>query len=325
MSIRRIVCSYSCVAAVLAVAAFHGVSKFPLVAAPMQNEKELRGVLSRIDVSRLPQPLQSQVEARVASYRNAPFTTDLMLRVKADIAAMDSKIAQNWVHESPNVYSVSFSYPTGENTTEARLVAIDTSRLPERIRSQVEARVKSFVNAPYKDELIQNIQSVVTLIDRKIAYKWGNEPGGNTSLSFLYDVPEGSWQPVGGVLARIDVSNLPEPDRTLMQQRLAKYVNAPFTNALMQEISKASREVSSNWAMMWRSESPGVLSLTIGPLPPGATGQFTVQNPPPDFPSDGEKQIRVGGGVQAQKAKATPPPVYPPLALQARIQGRGAV
>jgi TonB family protein len=139
-------------------------------------------------------------------------------------------------------------------------------------------------------------------------------------------VPADSWQPVSGVLARIDLTNIPEPERSHLQQRLAKYVNAPFTNSLMSQIRNDLSDLSggqrgpASWT--WRTDAPGSFSLMIGQPPETPAVTQAVQSAPqPAFPSDGVNQIRVGAGVQAHKATRTVPPVYPPLAQQARIQG----
>jgi protein TonB len=63
------------------------------------------------------------------------------------------------------------------------------------------------------------------------------------------------------------------------------------------------------------------MTLTIWPPPSDMNTQLQSPSQPHEFPSDGEKQIQVGGGVHASKLRTAPPPVYPPLALQARIQG----
>jgi hypothetical protein len=146
MSKRRIAWSYACVAALVSAAAVYGALHFPLTGAPLQSTSESKGRLTRVDAYSLPQPLRSQVESRLAPYLNAPFSTDDMMRLRSDVAAIDSKIVQQWVQESQDSYAVSFSYPPDAPRTEPLLVHIDASRLPEPLRSQAEARVRSYLN-----------------------------------------------------------------------------------------------------------------------------------------------------------------------------------
>lgn len=103
-------------------------------------------------------PRRSQVDARLAPYRNAPFTADLMLRIKADIAALDPKIESHWMEESPQ--SV-FCVVRLQHRTEghrAPACSMDTSRVPEPLCSQVETQVNSFVNAPFTEDLVRRMQ-----------------------------------------------------------------------------------------------------------------------------------------------------------------------
>lgn len=286
-------------------------------------QSEERGELRNVDTFSLPHALRSQVEARVAPYRNTPFSSDLMMRLRADIAAIDSKIIQNWIQDSQNSYSVSFSYPPEERRNHGLLSRIDTSRLPERLRSQVEARVSSFLNAPFSESLVSTVQSAVGLIDPKISFRWSHEPVGNTAVTLLYDGPAEDPQPVQGVLDRIDVSQVPEPWRTRLEQRLAKYRNAPYTSALMREIAREASAAAPKFAMRWQVDRPGVFSLTFTdePAPSPQTTPRISMRAEEGFPSGGEKQIRVGAVVQEKKLKRSVAPVYPPVALQARIQG----
>lgn len=60
------------------------------------------------------------------------------------------------------------------------------------------------------------------------------------------------------------------------------------------------------------TSSPGM--IVAPPPPPPVAGSAGPTSAPP-------KRIRVGGNVQAAKLIRSVPPVYPPLALQARIQG----
>lgn len=55
------------------------------------------------------------------------------------------------------------------------------------------------------------------------------------------------------------------------------------------------------------------------PEPDGVA--LPAANPQIEFPSDGGKQIKVGAAVMARKLRRSVPPVYPPLAKEARIQG----
>ena len=327
-STRRIVWSYAAVAAVVAATAVYSISRYPLMGAPVQGESEIRGVVSRIDVSRLPQPLRSLVEEKLRPYRNAHFTTDLMMRVRAEVASLDSKIEQNWLEETPNAYSVRFYYPAARTTAQPLLVRIDASRLPDTVRPLVEARMSTFLNAPFSNQLMSGIEATEQALDGKIVHKWTNEAEGNLSVSFLYDVPEGSWKPIFGVLAAVDVSALPEPGRSRLEQRLAKYINAPFTNELQGQIGDDVAGIVRGTQLEgrfvtweWRSDALGNTTMAITPV--SAVGPWPPIPPAagPAFPAEGEIQIRVGGKVQETKLKRVVPPVYPPLARQARVQG----
>jgi len=61
----------------------------------------------------------------------------------------------------------------------------------------------------------------------------------------------------------------------------------------------------------------GLVDWVIGSLPSGSQ----LPPPPPSHVTPRQKMVRRGGDVIAAQALHQPPPVYPPLAMMARIQG----
>jgi TonB family protein len=134
--------------------------------------------------------------------------------------------------------------------------------------------------------------------------------GGAGRLNYRLGGPESA-------IESIDVSSLPEPLQTMVRAKLAPFLGQPLTSELMTKLMEAAREVDRHLTVAPRTMSDK--TATVAVLLPGSQPASPAAQA--GFPPSGEPRIPVGGGVQAAKLIQSSPPEYPPLALQARIQG----
>jgi TonB family protein len=130
--------------------------------------------------------------------------------------------------------------------------------------------------------------------------------------------------PYTRILQRIDVSALPEPLRDKMRSRLVSFEGQPYSGKLNNKFVEAAREVENE--------------VEVGGQVDGATGnavfvlwlrrdanplalQSAWSGPQPNFPPSEENRVRAGVGMMILKLIESKPPVYPPKAREAGIQG----
>jgi TonB family protein len=110
-----------------------------------------------------------------------------------------------------------------------------------------------------------------------------------------------------GVLKRIRMSGLSETLRQNLQNRLPVREGDQLTADRQIQVQQTIREVDEHLVVVFGS-SPDGIDLSIF-LPGAREGVL------------GPKRVRVGGNVQSMMVVQSPPPKYPPLAKQARVQG----
>lgn len=112
-----------------------------------------------------------------------------------------------------------------------------------------------------------------------------------------------------GVIERIELRNLPPELDRAMRERLPVREGDTLTVQKLEEVKRVAAEVD------------GHLASTFAPTEKGVALVIFLNPEPTPVGGDRPKRIRVGGNVQAQNVVEKTPPVYPPLAKQARIQG----
>ena len=116
------------------------------------------------------------------------------------------------------------------------------------------------------------------------------------------------------VLVRLKLDSLQPALADQIRPRLEPFLNRPLDTQTRTAIAEAIFDVDRHLGAIWRSDAATnqvSLELTL-------EGSAAAEA---DFPSTGEKRVRVGGNAQQQKLVEQQRPVYPPLAKQARIQG----
>ncbi len=103
-----------------------------------------------------------------------------------------------------------------------------------------------------------------------------------------------------GTVQKLDLSRVPEDMRTRLAPRLGLKEGDLLDSDRLAAISLAIRQMDKGFGLNWSAETN---TLSITPI---------VAAP----------QIRVGGNVQSAKLVRKVPPVYPPLAKQAGMQGQ---
>lgn len=118
-----------------------------------------------------------------------------------------------------------------------------------------------------------------------------------------------------------DGSSLPAAVWDNLLARLKPLEGQQSTSEIAAQISDIVDTVEPHAVLTYRADEGRNITIALrleGVGAPGAPGSVS----PAAFPStEGMMRIRVGGLVMAAKLIQNPPPVYPPLAKQARIQG----
>ncbi|MEZ5399526.1 MAG: M56 family metallopeptidase [Bryobacteraceae bacterium] len=126
-----------------------------------------------------------------------------------------------------------------------------------------------------------------------------------TTLTFRLeaDTRPASFTPIG----KIDVGDDAGRARETIEARLAPYIGQPATPAIIHEIAGIVKPFGLSVGVATRAGEAAIVRVGAAAAPgePAAPGT----------------RIRVGGNVQAAKLTTKVPPVYPPLARTARIQG----
>jgi len=119
------------------------------------------------------------------------------------------------------------------------------------------------------------------------------------------------YGPLGRTVKSIDVLGLPPEARSDLLARLPLHAGEVLTAELAESTGQAVREFDEHLHMGFTGTPAGETVVQI--VAPG----YTPDLPQPVSPS----LLRVGANSQQAKLKSGVPPVYPPLAKQARIQG----
>ena len=143
-------------------------------------------------------------------------------------------------------------------------------------------------------------------------------------------VPGGGAPPVAAgppLLVKISIEGLSPEAAEDLRARLPVREGQTMDNQAAQGLMMAVREFDRHLNVMFMMVRPGERVLRIMPeeqlQAEVRAHQGATIPPPPNFPPapDGTQRIRVGALVQAQKLVRSPEPVYPDMALKARISG----
>jgi protein TonB len=135
----------------------------------------------------------------------------------------------------------------------------------------------------------------------------------------IFPPPPPPPPPASGALEKIDLSQLPEPLRTALAPRLARFEGGPYSPEVMREIREIVAAVDPHLSFIRLSQSGQAASYVLTLFPPGQEPRAAGDAFPPA--PDGVMRIGVGGNVQAEKIENKVQPEYPALARQARLQG----
>lgn len=112
-------------------------------------------------------------------------------------------------------------------------------------------------------------------------------------------------------IGRIDLTGLPEALVPLLSKRLAEFEGKVIDGNVMNQIRQAVKSIDSHYVSIFVSDNGGE-ELTV---------RMTLSTSPGSSQSMPSGPIRVGGNVQSANQLKRVEPVYPALALQARISG----
>ncbi len=136
-------------------------------------------------------------------------------------------------------------------------------------------------------------------------------------------VTNGGPQPI--VIRRIAVIGLSDDDRAELMSRLPVHEGDTVGSSQAQAIEQSVRDFDEHLVCSLRRTPEGEMSIVISVLqtrtpstmvPLAALGTAAAQGNPP-----GAAPIRVGGQVSKANLLSQVEPIYPPLAIQARVQG----
>ena len=137
--------------------------------------------------------------------------------------------------------------------------------------------------------------------------------------------PQSIW--VGRTVKGINVYGLPDQVRADLLAQLPVHEGETLSADSLQNVARVANGIDEHLAI--RVVSAGGDGVTLEIMLPGgvvtatAAGTMTATLPAVSAGDNATPpaRIRVGGNVQQTKLVSQPPPVYPPLAKQARIQG----
>ncbi len=110
-----------------------------------------------------------------------------------------------------------------------------------------------------------------------------------------------------GILKAVVIKGLAEPARAELEKRLPVRAGDRLDTELVERIRRVATEMDEH------------LAVTHHPAPDGTTVLIALRPSPPE--AQPPQRIRVGGNVQASQLIDKKPPVYPPAAKLARVQG----
>ncbi len=311
MSRIRAFVSTAAITVALVGAGVYATLTFPLLGAPQMTS----GNIVRAEARALPEAIRPTVEAVLSGIRGQAFTTALMSQVNNDLQKIDPKLTRWWVEERPGEYSLSVAYTTPTDTAAPRVRAVDVSRLPQPQQSMLAARLNTFVNMPFNNSTMDSLRANAEAVDKRVAVRWRRDPGLQMVAVLLWDIPANAYQPVVGVLSRIDMASVPEDLRPAVEAKMARFRGAPMPYALMEEIRKELQPVLPNAGFSWAVKGDETtLTLWRGSAVIGGIVGGTPASPT-------QPTLRIGAEVLAAKRRSGNDPQYPALAQQARVQG----
>ena len=278
MSTGRLISSYVLTAAAVLAAAWFTIGSFPLEASPAavaQQRPASQGVV-RVELApNLPEPLRSNLRARMAAFQGRPYTLGMRAEIlkaakEVDPAAIILSMSQS--ESADGLLVATFVLTAGERgspppppqappgVTVRQVVPaspqgpvhIDVSQLPEPLRSTTQAQLAPLEGQWYTSDLRNLVTKALTKVD-----------------------PKARWV-------------LSAPRRT---------VDGPVTLTVVLAPAPAGFPPSSDSSLFWYfPRSSG------GPPAPA------------DSPPSGVQRIPVNIAAQATKLLQWNPPEYPPLA-----------
>jgi len=136
--------------------------------------------------------------------------------------------------------------------------------------------------------------------------------------------PDGTRPTDLGVLKEIQVSGLSDAAYQALAARLDRFKGQTIATEVEQQIRQIVLEADQHLAVAYHRDDAGTTlriflrgQAPVMPTTVAVMGSAAAAGPMPTTP----QRIRVGGNVQSANLLSGRPPVYPPLAKQARIQG----
>ncbi|MGA2588400.1 MAG: energy transducer TonB [Bryobacteraceae bacterium] len=115
-----------------------------------------------------------------------------------------------------------------------------------------------------------------------------------------------------GTVRGLEIEGLTDPGHEALVARLPFHAGGPLTPELLEKAHQMVSDFDRHLSFSFDTTAEGTTVRIM--LPGWSVGALPVPQP-------GAQQIRVGSNVQSNKLIISPPPVYPPLARQARISG----
>jgi hypothetical protein len=143
-----------------------------------REEPSHRPTITLIDVSRLPESLQTTTAERLDRFRNAPFTTALIEEVRNTILQVDHKIAARWFNDPDGSMVLALAYDLPDQAWQrifGVLARLDVAQISEPMRSQIAQRLAPFLNGPISNARMQAIGKEVRQVAPNLMVQWRAE------------------------------------------------------------------------------------------------------------------------------------------------------
>lgn len=321
MSRLRLCSSYVSMAAILAIAGWFAFGSFPMVGeaqvVTVVAQQDPAGitvnpggtVLRRTGIVYPPDARQKLVEGAVFAELTVARTGEVTdARVISGPDELRKSVLQSVLQ---------WRYAPDSAPSGTLLVTVDFRLPPPGIESPRVIAPTAPVRTPGNPSANNRTTNRTTVLPSP---ETGFSYGGPSSVAGPPAVIERAGLPafLQGALSAIDLSGVPEPERSLLGQRLQPFQGRPVSQAMFEQIDQIVREaIPSNTqrGLNYGIAGNGIdKTLTVTTYPAGQT--FARNGAPSAGPI-----LRVGGDVQASKLLQKVDPVYPPLARAARIQG----
>ncbi len=230
------------------------------------------------------------------------------------------------IHFAPMIYPSELAAKRVEGIVELELTLDDSGQVsdgrvvsgPEELR---KAALQSALQWHYqRDKVSRQVRAVVEFRYTPPSNEDPNAVATSRARDPLQDTT------ALAVLEAIRYEGLPAELEQRLREKLDKYVGTSVSNHQIQDIWREAtaleglERTAQRLVGSWRTEGSGRFSLTLK-LSDRTTAPIPQPLPLFEPPPTGVPRVRVGGNVMESKLIKKLTSVYPPLALQARIQG----